>query len=113
VLIAIEIGAYQMRCLDRVPDHAAVSASVDLAKRARKAPAAALVNAVLRRLPPWPASWGDDALEYSLPPWLWRRWTGRFGLDAARRLGETCLRAPATYIRLLAVAEPPPGCEPT
>src|SRR5271157_986105 len=29
VLIAIEIGAYQMRCLDRVPDHAAVSASVD------------------------------------------------------------------------------------
>jgi 16S rRNA (cytosine967-C5)-methyltransferase len=113
VLIAIEIGAYQMRCLDRVPDHAAVSSSVDLAKRARKAPAAALVNAVLRRLPPWPASWGDDALEYSLPPWLWRRWTSRFGLDAARRLGETCLRPPATYIRLPAAAEPPPGCEPT
>jgi 16S rRNA (cytosine967-C5)-methyltransferase len=111
VLIAIEIGAYQMRFLDRVPDHAAVSASVDLAKRARKAPAAALVNAVLRRLPPLPASWNDDAIEYSLPPWLWRRWANRFGLDAARRLGAACLHAPATYIRLPAVAAPPPGCE--
>jgi 16S rRNA (cytosine967-C5)-methyltransferase len=112
VLIAIEIGAYQMRFLDRVPDHAAVSESVDLAKRARKAPAATLVNAVLRRLPPLPARWNDDAIEYSLPPWLWRRWSTRFGLDAARRLGAACLHAPATYIRLPGVAEPPPGCEP-
>lgn len=112
VLIAIEIGAYQMRFLDRVPGYAAVSASVDLAKRARKAPAAALVNAVLRRLPPLPASWNDDVLEYSLPSWLWRRWTGRFGLDAARRLGAACLRPPATYIRLPGAIEPPPGCEP-
>ncbi|MGD0577696.1 MAG: transcription antitermination factor NusB [Bryobacteraceae bacterium] len=112
VLIAIEIGAYQMRYLDRVPDHAAVSESVELAKRARKTPAAALVNAVLRRLPPLPSAWGDDALEYSLPSWLWRRWASRFGLDAARRLGKACLHPPATYVRLPGVAEPPPGCEP-
>ncbi len=75
VLIAIEMGVYQMRFLDRVPDHAAVSESVDLIKRARKLPAAALVNAILRRLPPLPSKWGDEALEYSLPAWLWRRWS--------------------------------------
>jgi len=111
VLIAIEMGVYQMRFLDRVPDHAAVSESVDLVKRARKLPAAALVNAVLRRLPPLPSRWGDEALEYSLPAWLWRRWVSRFGLEPARRLGEAGLRPPETYIRL-AVPEPPPGCEP-
>jgi len=113
VLIAIEIGAYQMRFLDRVPDHAAVSESVELVKRARKAPAAALVNAVLRRLLPLPTRWGDDALTYSLPSWLWRRWVDRFGLDDARRLGQACLRPPAAYVRLAGVAEPPAGCEPT
>lgn len=112
VLIAIEMGVYQMRFLDRVPDHAAVSESVDLIKRARKLPAAALVNAILRRLPPLPSKWGDEALEYSLPAWLWRRWVSRFGLESARRLGEAGLRPPETYIRL-AVPERPPGCEST
>ncbi len=112
VLIAIEMGVYQMRFLDRVPDHAAVSESVDLIKRARKLPAAALVNAILRRLPPLPSKWGDEALEYSLPAWLWRRWVSRFGLESARRLGEAGLRPPETYIRL-AVPERPPGCELT
>lgn len=111
VLIAIEMGVYQMRFLDRVPDHAAVSESVELVKRARNTPAAALVNAVLRRLPPLPPNWGDEAVEFSLPSWLWRRWVSRFGLESARRLGEAGLRPPETYIRL-AVPEPPPGCEP-
>jgi len=113
VRVAIEMGAYQMRFLDRVPDHAAVSESVDLVKHAKKNQASALVNAVLRRLPPLPEKWGDEALEFSLPPWLWRRWVSRFGLEMARRLGEACLRAPEPFIRLQTDAEPPAGCEPT
>ena len=112
VLAAIEIGAYQMRFLNRVPDHAAVSESVDLVKRARLAAAGAMVNAVLRRLPPVPSKWGDGALEYSLPAWLWRRWVSRFGPDTAARLGQACLQPPAAYIRL-PQAEAPPGCEAT
>lgn len=113
VRIAIEMGAYQMRFLDRVPDHAAVSESVDLVKHAKKNQASALVNAVLRRLPPLPEKWGDEALEYSLPVWLWRRWVSRFGVEAARRLGEASLHAPEPFIRVQAGTEPPPGCEGT
>jgi 16S rRNA (cytosine967-C5)-methyltransferase len=90
-----------------------VSESVDLVKHAKKNQASALVNAVLRRLPPLPEKWGDEALEFSLPPWLWRRWVSRFGLEMARRLGEACLRAPEPFIRLQTDAEPPAGCEPT
>ncbi len=113
VRIAIEMGAYQMRFLDRVPDHAAVSESVDLVKHAKKNQASALVNAVLRRLPPLPEKWPDEALEFSLPAWLWRRWVSRFGLDMARRLGEASLRPPEPFIRLQAGSELPPDCEPT
>ncbi len=113
VRVAIEMGAYQMRFLDRVPDHAAVSESVDLVKHAKKNQASALVNAVLRRLPPLPQRWGDEAVEFSLPPWLWRRWVSRFGVEMARRLGEACLRPPEPFIHVQAGEEPPPGCEPT
>src|SRR5262245_37269774 len=47
VLIALRIGVYQLRYLDRVPSHAAVAESVELVKRAKKRSAAGLVNAVL------------------------------------------------------------------
>lgn len=52
VLISLRLGLYQMRFLERVPAHAAVSQSVDLVKGSRKRSAAPLVNAVLRRAAP-------------------------------------------------------------
>ena len=112
VRVAIELGAYQMRFLDRIPAHAAVSESVDLAKRARKQHAAAMVNAVLRRLPELPGKWAWEALGYSLPSWMYRRWTEHFGAEMARTLGAASLERPEVYIRRPA-AEPPPGCEAT
>ena len=48
VLVVARLGLYQLLQLDRIPAHAAVSTTVDLAKRAAPA-AAGLVNAVLRR----------------------------------------------------------------
>jgi len=50
VLVALRLGAYQLRFLDRIPAHAAVNESVELVKRARKKSAAPFVNAVLRKL---------------------------------------------------------------
>ena len=44
------MGAYQLRFLEKIPARAAVNESVELVKRARKASAAPLVNAVLRRI---------------------------------------------------------------
>jgi 16S rRNA (cytosine967-C5)-methyltransferase len=48
VRIALRMGLFQIRHLDRVPGHAIVSDSVQLVKRARKTSAAGLVNAILR-----------------------------------------------------------------
>ncbi len=44
VLMAVRLGIYQMLYMDRVPDHAAVSESVELVPRSKKG----FVNAVLR-----------------------------------------------------------------
>jgi 16S rRNA (cytosine967-C5)-methyltransferase len=49
VAIALRMGIYQLRFLDRVPARAVVNESVELVKKARKTSAATLVNAVLRR----------------------------------------------------------------
>lgn len=84
----LRIGAYQLIHLDRVPPHAAVSTSVDLAREiAGKAPAG-FVNAVLRRLgreaTPAPAVASADpvatlARAHSHPEWLVAGWVARFG----------------------------------
>ncbi|ABM63084.1 16S rRNA (cytosine(967)-C(5))-methyltransferase RsmB [Halorhodospira halophila] len=64
------IGAWEAQGL-ATPAHAAVSEAVDAARRLRRARAAGMVNAVLRKLhkatPPGPA---DEAARYALPPWL-------------------------------------------
>ena len=95
VLVVLRLGAYQLLMLDRVPDHAAVATSVDLAK-ARLPAAAGLVNAVLRRavrergqvaLPDperEPAAHLGIALSH--PEWLVERWLARFGPEATRAL---------------------------
>ena len=90
----LRLGAYQLTSLDRVPAHAAVDTSVELAKEHGGVRASAFVNAVLRRLartdPPAAALPGHDAealaAEHSHPVWLVRRWVERFELLATERL---------------------------
>src|SRR5271163_4757291 len=50
VAIALRMGAYQLRFLEKIPARAAVNESVELVKKARKTSAASLVNAVLRKM---------------------------------------------------------------
>src|ERR1700727_72540 len=49
VALALRLGLYQLRFLDKIPARAAVNESVEMVKLARKSSAAPLVNAVLRR----------------------------------------------------------------
>ena len=49
VLIALRIGLFQLRFLERVPARAAIFESVELVKRARKRSAVPFVNALLRK----------------------------------------------------------------
>src|ERR1700726_3806242 len=46
IRVVLEMALYQIRFLDRVPGHAAVNDSVELARKAGKASAAAFVNAI-------------------------------------------------------------------
>jgi 16S rRNA (cytosine967-C5)-methyltransferase len=91
VAIALRMGLYQLRFLERIPARAAVNESVELVKRARKTSASSLVNAVLRRAsaerkdPPEKfllagistTAW--VAIVHSHPEWMVNRWLARFG----------------------------------
>ena len=99
VALALRMGLYQLRFLERVPARAAVNESVELVKRARKSSAASLVNAVLRRSsaenPEVRTAADADRIErlipanlpladrlgilHSHPTWLVERWLRNFG----------------------------------
>lgn len=98
VLAVLRLGVYQLRHLDRVPDHAVVHASVAAVRTLGASSGAGFVNAVLRAvirrgsaisLPGRPATDNLDAqvnylsITLSHPAWLVRRWIGRYGFDAA------------------------------
>src|ERR1017187_9915261 len=65
VRIALRMGIYQLRYLERIPEHAAVGESVELVKRARKHSAAGFVNAVLRKVNRDPVEWPAREVELS------------------------------------------------
>jgi 16S rRNA (cytosine967-C5)-methyltransferase len=103
VRLALRLGVYQLRFLTRVPARAAVNESVELVKWAGKRPAAALVNAVLRRAPAQPI---EELLPAALPPaerlgvrfshptWLVERWLERYGEPRTVALLEANNRVP-------------------
>lgn len=98
VRVALRLGLYQLRQLDRVPAHAAVADSVELVKRARKSSAAGLVNAVLRKAPRGEVFFPSEAVKLSMPEWLLARWRERWGEDQARRIAEQALKPAATHM---------------
>jgi 16S rRNA (cytosine967-C5)-methyltransferase len=91
VRLALRLGIYQLRFLDRVPAHAAVDQCVELVKRAGKNSAAGLVNAVLRRSAGESMTPAEKLLPGGIPPverlailhshptWMVERWLARFG----------------------------------
>ena len=97
VRTALRMGIYQLRYLERIPAHAAVTESVELVKRARKRSAAGLVNAVLRQVDPDPVAWPDRETALSCPEWLLARWEQHFGAEAAVGIARAALAAPVTY----------------
>jgi 16S rRNA (cytosine967-C5)-methyltransferase len=100
VRLALRMGIYQLRYLERIPAHAAVAESVDLVKRARKRSAAGLVNAVLRKVDREPVAWPNRETELSCPEWLLARWEARFGADAAGEIARAALREPEKYVHI-------------
>ncbi len=104
----LRLGAYQLMFLERVPDHAAVSTSVELARGRGGERAAGLVNALLRRIAERtpddrhvaPADRARDPVQHvadvgSLPRVIAELWIAALGLDRAARAAAASLeRAP-------------------
>jgi 16S rRNA (cytosine967-C5)-methyltransferase len=98
VRIALRMGIYQLRYLDRIPAHAAVSESVELVKRAKKRSATGLVNAVLRKVDRDPVAWPDRATELSAPSWLVERWDRKYGPEITDRIAAEFLKPAETHV---------------
>src|SRR5271157_3908751 len=104
--IALRMGIFQLRYLDRIPPHAAVHEMVELVKQGKRA-AAGLTNAVLRKVDREPLRWPGKSIELSCPRWLLRKWTARYGAAEAEGIARGALQEPDHYIRI-APGSPPP-----
>jgi 16S rRNA (cytosine967-C5)-methyltransferase len=107
--ILLRLGLYQMFWLDRVPDHAAVNESVELARQAGFGAQSGFINALLRgyareREPALLAlaelKSSEPARGYSHPAWLCERWHARWGDDDLRRLLDWNNQPPRTFARV-------------
>ena len=110
--ILLRLGLYQLFWLDRIPDHAAVNETVELAKRVGFKSQAGFINAVLRgflrereatRQKLVELRERDPASGLSHPDWLYQRWRERYGEAGTRRLMEWNNQTPPTYARVNAI----------
>jgi 16S rRNA (cytosine967-C5)-methyltransferase len=95
VATALRMGAFQLLHLDRIPVHAALSESVELARENGHPHAAGMVNAVLRQLtraaaPRRPLVESTAAMAERLghPAWLVERWVKHYGRVSAEKIAE-------------------------
>ena len=108
LLAIMRMGAYQLLFMDKVPESAAVNESVKLAKDNKSAFAAALVNAVLRKVAQngFVLPDGDDtslkklSVMYSVPEWILNLWIESYGFENAVELAEKALEPAKTVIRV-------------
>ena len=106
----LRLGLYQIFWLDRIPNHAAVHETVELAKQSGFAPQAGFVNAVLRGyLREFDATkrllaelkTTQPHLGYSHPEWLVARWQTALGRrPQAAQLMEWNNTPPKTFARV-------------
>ena len=108
-LAILRMGLFQLRFLDRIPQHAIVDTSVSIAKRSAQArQASGFVNAVMRRATretaPMPSRERDEktflAVAYSHPRWMVEQFVNFFGVTDAERLMAANNEAAPNVIRL-------------
>ncbi|CBZ01194.1 rRNA-specific 5-methylcytidine transferase [Streptococcus oralis Uo5] len=105
--ILLLLSAYQLRYLDKIPNHAVVNEAVEIAK-ARKKGSEKLVNAVLRRI--LREGWPDiatikrknkrDSIAYSLPVWLVSKLKEEYGEERAQAIFKSLLVRNKASIRV-------------
>jgi 16S rRNA (cytosine967-C5)-methyltransferase len=105
----LRLGLYQIFWLDRIPPHAAVHETVELAKRGGFGQQAGFINAILRH---YLREFGETkkiladlkisqpALGWSHPEWLVARWQKHFGPEKTAQLLEWNNTPPKTFARV-------------
>lgn len=107
--ILLRLGLYQMFWLDRIPNHAAVHETVEIAKKMGFIPQAGFINAILRTytrerteteklLEQIKAS--DPGIAYSHPNWVYERWSQRWGPEKTAALMTWNNTPPKTFARI-------------
>ena len=130
VRISLRLGAFQLMHLDRIPAHAAIDESVELAKRAGHRFASGMVNAVLRKvvkvsappptitiielnaagkevpaaapveIPSAPNAVTELAIAQAHPAWMVERWIANYGIEAARSICVHGQAQPVLSVRI-------------
>jgi 16S rRNA (cytosine967-C5)-methyltransferase len=107
--ILLHLGLYQLFWLQRIPDHAAVHETVELAKRLGFGQQAGFLNAILRgyirqreqtKQTLETLKKTDSAAGFSHPAWLVARWQARWGEARTAQLLTWNNRPPPMYARL-------------
>lgn len=105
----LRLGLYQIFWLDRIPPHAAVHETVELAKRSGYGQQAGFINAILRGYLRETESIkkiladmkrSQPALGWSHPEWLVERWLQRFGNEKTQQLLAWNNTPPKTFARV-------------
>jgi 16S rRNA (cytosine967-C5)-methyltransferase len=105
----LRLGLYQIFWLDRIPNHAAVNETVEMAKHGGFGPQSGFVNAVLRGyLREFDATKSlladlkkaQPHIGYSHPQWLVERWQKRWGTEKTAQLLEWNNTPPKTFARV-------------
>jgi 16S rRNA (cytosine967-C5)-methyltransferase len=100
------LGLYQLFFLDRVPAHAAVNSTVELAKRASSTRLGGFLNGLLRNALRERAALASSLQRQPLPvrgshpDWLVARWLARYGEADTRALLEWNNRPPKLFARV-------------
>ena len=100
---ALRVGLYQLLYLDRVPDHAAVSRTVEACPKSSRSFVNAILRTFIRNGKKFPMPEGDAdrvSVEYSVPIPLLGFWTERYGADRTRSLAAASLRHGAVHLRV-------------
>lgn len=109
LVILLRIGLYQMFWLDRIPNHAAVHETVEIAKKLGFVAQAGFINAVLRTYTREreeteklleQIKQTEPAIGYSHPQWIYARWQARWGAKKTAELMSWNNTPPKTFARV-------------
>lgn len=118
----LRLGLYQLLWLERVPPHAAVHETVEIAKTLNLGPIAGFLNAILRNVAGAIPEHRQKLAELEIsqpdvhdshPAWLFRRWSEHWGREKARELMKWNNTPPPIYARVNTLKTDPQTLEQT